>query len=128
MYLSVTTTAVVEGMRAEVKPLTEELDIIDAPGRSLPVLGTCKMFIENKIRKMMDAAVIQRDRKETLISLKLLKNRDLIHDSFPFQTVSDYIVNKVNKKYQAYSKSYQLHSNIYEESKKLKPPSRASRF
>ena len=31
----VTTTAVVEGIGAEVKPLTEYLDIIDASGRSL---------------------------------------------------------------------------------------------
>ena len=125
-----TTTAVVEGMRAEVKPLTEKLNIIDASGRSLAVLGTCKMFIENKIlcgRMIVEAAVIQGDRKETLISLQLLKKWDLIHNSFPFQTVRDYIVNKDNKKYQAYSTSYQLHSNIYEESRKLKSPCRSCR-
>ena len=68
----VTTTAIVEGMKAEVIQLTEELDIIDASGKFLAVLGTCKIFIENKFlggRKMVEAAVIQGDRKETLISL-----------------------------------------------------------
>ena len=110
--------------------MTEELDIINASGKSLAVLGTCKMFIENKIlggRKMVEAAVIQGDRKETLISLQLLKKWDLIHDSFPHQTISDYIVNKSNKKYTAYSMHYELHSNIYEENRKLKPPSRVCR-
>ena len=120
----------VEGIGAEVKPLTEDLDMIDASGRSLVILGTCNMFIDNRIlggRKMVEAAIIQGDRKEMLIFLQLLKKWDIIHDSFPFQTVSDYIVSKDNKQYQAYSTLYQLHSSLYEESRKLKTPTRACR-
>ena len=101
--------------------MTDELDIIDASGRSLAVLGTCKMFIKNRIlgsRKMVKAAIIQGERKEILISLQLSKKWYIIHDSNPFKTVSDYIVSKDNKKYQAYSTSYQLHSSLYEESRK----------
>ena len=59
----VTTTAVVEGIGAEVKPLTEDLDIIDTSGRSLAILRTVKMFIDNRIlggRKMVEAAIIQK--------------------------------------------------------------------
>ena len=111
----VTTTAIVEGMKAEIIPLIEELDIIDVAGKSLTVLGTCKMFIEKRIlssRKMVEAAVIQGDRRETLISLQLLKKWDLIHDSFPNQTISDHIVNKSNKKYAAYSMLYDLHIQV----------------
>ena len=54
-------------------------------------------------RKMVKAAVIEEDQKETLVSLELLKKWDLIHSSFPFRTISDYIDKKMNKKYQAYS-------------------------
>ena len=115
----------------EVKPLTEDLDIIYVSGRSLAILETVKMLIDNGIlggRKVVEAAVIHKERKEILISLQLLKEWDIIHDSFPFQTMSDYIVSKNNnKQYQAYSTSYQLHSSLYEESRKLKPPNRACR-
>ena len=85
----VTTTAVVEGMKAEVIPLKEELDIIDASGKSLAVLRTCKMFIEKKI---LGGRKIGRSSSNPL---QLLKKWDLIHYSFPF-------VNKSNKKYAAY--------------------------
>ena len=71
----------VEGIGAEVMPLTQDLDIIDASGRSLAILGTCKMFIDNRIlggQTMVEAAVIQGERKETLISLQLLKKWDIV--------------------------------------------------
>lgn len=87
-------------MKTEIVPQKEDLDIIEALGKSLEVIGTCKMFIENKIlggRKMVEAAVIHGDSKETLVSLQLLKKRDLIHDSFPHQTISDYIISKSKK-------------------------------
>ena len=60
----VTTTAVVKGMKAEIFFLDEELDIIDASGKSLDIIGTCKMFLENEIlggRKMVEAAVRAED-------------------------------------------------------------------
>ena len=52
----VTTTAATKGMKAEIVPPKDKLDIIEASGKSLEVIGTCKMFIENEIlgrRKMI---------------------------------------------------------------------------
>ena len=46
---SVTTTAVTKGIKAEIMSLKEELDIIQALGKSLEVIGTSKMFIEKKL-------------------------------------------------------------------------------
>ena len=50
----------------------------------------------------------------------------MIHESFPNQTISDYIESKTNKHYQAYSSLYQFHS-AYEGSRDVKPPSKACR-
>ena len=63
-------------------------------------------------------------KKETLISLDLLKRWDLVHESFPFQTVSDYIYSRKNKSLKAYSSLYDFHSQIYEESTEIKKPSK----
>ena len=112
-----TTTAVTEAIGAEVKPLTESLEIIDASGRPLEIMGTIRMFIGNRIlggRKLVEAAVIRGDKKETLISLHLLKKWDLIHEPFPNQTIRDYIESKTNKSFQAYSSLYQFYSTLDE--------------
>ena len=48
------------------------------------------MYIDNRVlggRKLVEAAVVESNKKETLISLDLLKKWDLVHESFPFQTV-----------------------------------------
>ena len=84
----ITTTSVAEAIGAEVKPLTEPLEIIDTSGKPMDILGTIRMFIDNRIlggRKLVEAAVIREEKKETLISLQLLKKWDLIHESFPQQ-------------------------------------------
>ena len=43
----IATTSVVEGIGGEVKPSTEDLEIIDASGKPMAILGTIKMFIDN---------------------------------------------------------------------------------
>ena len=76
-----TTTAVTEALGIEVKPLTGSLEIIDTSGKALEILGTTRMFIYNPIlggAKLVEAAVIRGDKKETLISLQMLKKWDLI--------------------------------------------------
>ena len=60
---------------------------------------------------------------EVLVSLGLMKKWDLIHDTFPHETVSDFIY-KTNKPKLAYSTRYSFHSSIYNQSSKLKEPSR----
>ena len=98
-----TTTAVTTKMKTEIIHLKEELNIVEASGKTLDVIGTCKMFLENEIlgsREMVEAAVIEGEgSKETLISLDLLKSWDLIHSTFPHQMISDYINSNTNKKY-----------------------------
>ena len=112
----VTTTAVTKEMKTEIKPLREELTIIEASGKTLKVLVTVKMFLEADVlggRKLEEAAVIEGEgSKETLISLDLLKKWELIHSSFPHETISDYVDKKYNKKYQAYSSLNGFQSNI----------------
>ena len=88
----------------------------------MDILGTIKMYIDNKIlrgRKLVETAVIE---SETLNNLELLKRWDLVHDSFPFQTVCDYINSKKNKCLKAYSTLYDVQSNLYEESREVKKP------
>ena len=53
-------------------------------------IGTIRMYIDNRVlggRKLVEAAVVESNMKETLISLDLLKKWDLVHESFLFQTV-----------------------------------------
>ena len=84
------------------------------------------MYINNDVlggRKYVEAALTRSNKKETLISLSLLKKWDLLHDTFPYQTISDFIYSKRNKVMKAYSIAYNFHSSIYEENRPLKKPS-----
>ena len=77
----ITSTAVAEALGVEVKPLTKKLEIIDASDRIMEIIGTIKMFIDNRVlggRKLVEAAVVRSNKKETLISLSLLKKGDLV--------------------------------------------------
>ena len=125
-----TSTAVVEALGIEVKPLKEKLEMLDASNRIMEIIGTARIYIDNEVlggRKCVEAAVTESNKKETLIYLGLLKKWDLVHESFPFQTISDYVYqNRRNKVHKAYSTTYNFHSNIYEENRPLKPPSCSS--
>ena len=80
--------------------------MLDASNHIMEIIGTASIFIENDVlggRKCVEAAVIEGEKKETLISLQLLKRWDFIHDSFPYQTISEYCNNqKKNKYHKAY--------------------------
>ena len=72
----ITSTAVAKVLGAEIKPLTRSLEIIDALGKIMDIIGTIRMYIDNRVlggRKLVDAAVVESDKKETLISSDLLK-------------------------------------------------------
>ena len=71
----------------------------------------------------MEAAVMRSNKKETLISLNLLKKWDIVHDTFPHQTVSDLIESKKNIVFKAYSTVYDFHSSLYEDNRELRKPS-----
>ena len=75
----VTTTAVTNALQGT-------LEIIDASGNALDVLGTTQMFIDSEIlvgRKLVEVADIEGKKKKALISLQHLKRLNLIHESFP---------------------------------------------
>ena len=64
----ITSSAVAEALGPEVKPLTKKLEIIDASDRIMEIIGTIKMFIENRVlggRKLVEAAVVRSNKKET---------------------------------------------------------------
>ena len=77
----ITFTAAAEALGVEVKPLTKKLEIINASNRIMEIIGTIKMFIDNRVlagRKLVEAAVVRSNKKETLISLSLLKKGALV--------------------------------------------------
>ena len=92
----------------------------------MDIIGTIKMYIYHHVlggRKLVEAAVIRSKKKETLISLDLLKRWDLVHESFPYQTISDYIYsNKDNKRSKAYSAVYNFHSQQFKKAQPSKNP------
>ena len=71
----------------------------------------------------MEATVVRSNKKETLISLNLLKKWDIVHDTFLHQTVSYYIESRKNKVFKAYSPAYDFHSSLYEDNRELRKPS-----
>ena len=123
-----TTTAITKALGIEVMPLKQKLEMLDASNRIMEIIGTARIFIESDIlggRKCVEAAVVEGEKKETLISLQLLTRWDLIHYSFPFQTITEYCNDqKKNKHHKAYSTYYNFHSEMYEENRSIKPPSK----
>ena len=123
-----TTMSVTNAIKMKVTPLSSELIIVEASGKNLRILGTVRMFLEADVlggRKLIEAAVIQGEgSKEVLVLLGLMKSWDLIHQSFPSETVSDYMYRLNNKGFQAYSSLYSFQTQLFNESTPLKEPSR----
>ena len=126
-----TTMTVTEATKKKVQPLTSEVIIVEASGKNLEILGTVKFYLEADVlggRKMVEAAVIRGEgTKEILVSLSLMKSWDIIHQSFPEETVSDYFFKLTNKSSIAYSSFYNFQNNIYSESKVLRETSKECR-
>ena len=133
----VVSLSVVKALKMQVQPLSNELTIIEASGSQLKIEGTVRIYLEAEVlggRKLLEAAVLrgETEAKEILVSLGYLKKWDLLHDSFPMESVSSYINRISNKGYSAYSSLYSFHSkcegdNHHSESKPLKEPSKKCR-
>ena len=57
----ISSTAVAKAIGAEVKPLTKKVEIIDASGKIMDIIGTIRMDIDNRVlggRKLVEAAVV----------------------------------------------------------------------
>ena len=104
---------------------------MEASVKYLEILGTVKFYLEADVlrgRKMVEAAGISGEgTKEILVSLSLMKSWDIIHQSFPEETVSEYILKQNNKSSIAYSSLYNFQTDIYSESKVLREPSKECR-
>ena len=123
-----TTLTVTDTIKMNITPLERELEIVEASGKNLKILGTVQTYLECEVlggRKMMEAAVIEGEgASEVLVSLGLMKKWDLIHDSFPGETVSDFVTRVTNKSKIAYSSLYSFNNDIYSESRKLREASK----
>ena len=81
----------------KITPL-EGMKITDAAGNYLNISGTAEFFVKSQVlgarRKRVRAAVLEgnNSEREILISLELLQKWDLVHPSFPMETVSSYIL------------------------------------
>ena len=122
---------IVKDLKLSPKPFKENMTITDASGNSLDITGTITVFITAQVlggsRRMVQAAVLRGNLvdREVLLSLELLKRWDLVHETFPNQTVSNYFSNKSNKKYSAL---YSSHSELFTKHSletELRKPSKA---
>ena len=97
----------------EITPLTQDLIIVKASGSELKIMGTAVIYMEAEVlrpdKKQLEVAVIQgqEDTKENLVSLKLMKMWDVVHDSFLKESLSSNMfriteTNKLDKNYVSY--------------------------
>ena len=87
--------SVIKALGIQIEPLKRNMKIIDAGNKALTVLGTARLFIQAEqlgvARKSIEVAVIDGGaEKEILISLHYLKKWDMVHPSFPRQTISEF--------------------------------------
>ena len=86
--------------RLEIKSLTKPRNVHEASGRRLDIIGTADMWVKiaaiNKMKKLR--CLILRGSgvdREVLISCKMLKKWDLLHPSFPHETVDSFVKRKL---------------------------------
>ena len=80
-------------------PVKKPLVFIQADGSALKIIGSAIIFLEAdnlKGRRMIECAVIDGNgARETLISLDYLKKWGILHETFPYENLDDF----VNRKY-----------------------------
>ena len=123
----VASLAVIKELKAKITPLTQDLIIVKASRSDLQILGTAMIYMKAEVlgedRKKLEVAVIvgQEGSKEILVSLKLMKVWNVVHQSFPRESVNSYIQkNKLNKSYTYYYSFQTSNSNP------LNPPSQCT--
>ena len=86
--------------KLEIKSLTKPRNVHEASGRRLDIIGTADMWVKiaaiSKMKKLR--CLILRGSgvdREVLISCKMLKKWDLIHPSFPHETVDSFVKRKL---------------------------------
>ena len=79
-----------------IKRLDKPRNVHEASGAKLDIIGSCDMYIKLKVlgKTKHLRCLILRGRnvdREVLISCKMLKHWDLIHPTFPHETVGSYV-------------------------------------
>ena len=101
--LTICSLEIIKALKAEITPLKRNLQILDASGTNLKIIGTSTIFFSSQIinnkKKLLNCAVLDGPEREVLISLSCLKEMNLVHDTFPNQTVLSYIQDNFNKGY-----------------------------
>ena len=123
---------IVKDLNLQVNPLSKNMTIVDASGRSLDITGTVKLYVSSQAlggrRKLVEGAVLRGNSadREILISLQLLKSWNIIHPTFPHEDVYSFY-SRTNKQHSAYSALYSNKNEIYEKkgtNTTLKEPSK----
>ena len=101
--MNICSLAIIKTLKAEITPLKRNLQIVDASGSNLKIIGTSTIYFSSQIinnkKKLLNCAVLDGPEREVLLSLSCLKEMNLVHDSFPNQTVLSYIQDNFNKGY-----------------------------
>ena len=93
--MNICSLAIIKTLKAEITPLKRNLQIVDASGSNLKIIGTSTIYFSSQIinntNKLINCAVLDGPEREVLLSLSCLKEMNLVNDSFPNQTVLSYI-------------------------------------
>ena len=95
-----------------IRRLAKPRNVHEASGAKLDIIGTADMFVKIRVigkTKKLRCLILQGSNvdREVLISCKMLKRWDLIHETFPHETVGQYVRRtiKLHKAAAVYEKS-----------------------
>ena len=95
----IVTREVTEDLKMKLDPVINPLKIIQADGTALDVIGSVILYLESenlKGRRRNECPVIEGNgAREILISLEYLKRWNIVHSTFPRESLDDYL----NRKY-----------------------------
>ena len=79
-----------------IRRLAKPRNVHEASGAKLNIIGTCDMYVKLKVigkTKQLRCLILRGSSvdREVLISCKMLKRWDLIHETFPHETVGSYV-------------------------------------
>ena len=101
--MNICSLSIIQTLKAEISPLKNNLQIVNASGGFLKIVGTATIYFHSQItsnkKKMLNCAILDGPEREVLLSLGTLKQLNLVHESFPNQTVLSYIKDRYNKGY-----------------------------
>ena len=89
--------AVIKELKAKITHLTQDLIIVEASGSELQIPVPAVIYIKAEVlgedRKKLEVAMIEglEGSKEVLVSMKLVKAWNVLHQSFLRESVNSYI-------------------------------------